>query len=214
MRSRVTPAMRATFPSSCAEPKTTTPEPSLLRRLSTNVRNCPRSSESSTRCASTWIPSTTTAWLAADATEEAADFIRTWSSSRRSFLISSSCEESLLRKFLGLLLAAELAQCAEPGYRLYAAHARGNSTFAEQLDQPDFPAGSGVGSATELSGEVADFHHPDLLAVLLTEQRHGVVFVHRDIDGHVLQCLHFVVGEHLAVDHLFYVGKLFLGNAR
>src|SRR6185437_12548835 len=66
VRSLVTPTISATFPS-CTDPSTTTPEPSLLRMLSTRVRIWLRS-RLSTRWASTLIPLASSTCSAADET--------------------------------------------------------------------------------------------------------------------------------------------------
>src|ERR1700722_8206246 len=82
--------MIATLPSGCADPSTTTPSTSFCFKLSTSVRNCPRSS-SSARCVKTFTPFTSTARETASSKPPAADFIRISSISRRSFFNSSSC---------------------------------------------------------------------------------------------------------------------------
>ena len=76
--------------------------------------------------------------------------------------------------------------------------------FAGQLEQADFAGGRGVRAAAELGREaVGQLHHAHLVAVLLAEQRHGVVLVHGHVDGHVLERFDLGVGQDFAVDDVF-----------
>src|SRR5579872_1116097 len=75
VRSLVTPTISDTLPS-LAEPKTTTPEPTLSRSWSTRVRICWRS-RLSARCARTFTPCTSLILPSTCAALEDADFIRT-----------------------------------------------------------------------------------------------------------------------------------------
>ena len=56
--------------------------------------------------------------------------------------------------------------------RLDPAYAGADRGLAEQLDHAELAGAAGVGAAAELAGPVADRDHPDLVAVLLAEQRH------------------------------------------
>ncbi len=110
-------------------------------------------------------------------------------------------------------VAAEFGECAGAGDGFDAADAGGDGAFADELDEADFAGGGGVRAAAELGGEVADLDDADLVAVLFAEERHGVVLVDGDVDGHVDEGLDAGVGEDLAVDDVFDLLQLFVGDA-
>jgi hypothetical protein len=100
-----------------------------------------------------------------------------------------------------LEVAPERVQRAQTADGFNATHARGNRLFARQLEQSDLARGRSVRAAAELGRKtVAEAHHAHLVAVLLSEERHRVVFVHRHVDRNVFQSLDLRVGQHLAID--------------
>ena len=110
-------------------------------------------------------------------------------------------------------VAAEFLERAEAGDGFDAANARRDAALAEQLDGADLAGGAGVGASAELGGEVADLDDAHLLAVLLAEERHGVVLVDGDVDGHVFEGDDAGVGEHLLINDVFDVLQFFVGDA-
>src|ERR1700753_536567 len=112
-----------------------------------------------------------------------------------------------------LLTATELSQSPETGDRFHAPNARRKASFAEEFYDPDLSTGPGVNAAGELGRETADLTPPPLFPVLFSEQGHGVVLVHGDVNWNVDERLHLGVFEHLAVDHLLDVGHFFIRNA-
>ena len=96
---------------------------------------------------------------------------------------------------------AEGVQSAEAGDGLQAADAGGDRPFTDSFDQADLAGGGRVRAAAEFRGEaVGELDHADLVTVLLSEERHGVVLVDGHVDGHVFEGFHTGVGQHLAVD--------------
>ena len=62
-------------------------------------------------------------------------------------------------------------------------------------------------SSVEKSPILIDAH---LVAIFFAEQRHGLVFVDRDIDRHVFNDFDLLVAQHFLVDHVFDVLQLFV----
>ena len=65
-------------------------------------------------------------------------------------------------------------------------------------------------AAAQLGGEVANADDAHAVAVLFAEERHRVVLVDGDVDGHVLDHLDAVVAQHLPVGEVFDVLQLFV----
>ena len=72
--------------------------------------------------------------------------------------------------------------------------------------------GGGVGASAELGREVADLDHTHLVAILLAEERHGVVLVHGHVNRHIDNRLHSSVAEDFMIDNGFNLFKLFVGD--
>ena len=98
--------------------------------------------------------------------------------------------------------------------RFHAPDPRRHAAFLQYLDQPDLAGRARVRSAAKFGREVADLDDPHLVAVLLSEQRHGVILVDRHIDGHIGDRLHLAVPEHLLVDNVLDILQLFIGDSR
>ena len=159
------------------------------------------------------MPLTSTAVEAASAVAAEADFMRSCSSSRRSFFISSSCAARRGAQGFGGGVAALPTKCAATratsasrrnsleragaGDGFDAADAGGDGGFADELEQADLAGGGGVGAAAELGREVADLDDADAVAVLFAEERHGAELVDGDVDGDVDEGLDGRVGEDL-----------------
>jgi hypothetical protein len=83
------------------------------------------------------------------------------------------------------------------------------------LDQADLARSPRVRAAAQLRRKtIRQLDHPHLVAVLLAEQRHGVVLVHGHVDGHVLDGLDLRVGQHLAVHDRLNLFQLLIGHLR
>ena len=103
------------------------------------------------------------------------------------------------------MVFAEVPQRAFAGHGLEPAHAAGDAAFFQNLDQADLAGRGGVRAAAQLGGEVADADDAHAVAVLLAEERHRVVLVDGDIDGHVLDHFDAIVAQHFAVGEVFDV---------
>ena len=68
-------------------------------------------------------------------------------------------------------------------------------------------------AAAQLGGEVADADDAHAVAVLLAEERHRLVLVDGDVDGHVLDDLDAIVAQHLLVGEVFDVLQLLVVDA-
>ena len=73
---------------------------------------------------------------------------------------------------------------------------------------PISPVARGVRAAAQLGGEVADADDAHAVAILLAEQRHRLVLVDGDVDGHVLDDLDAIVAQHFLVGEVFDVLQL------
>src|SRR5690606_39575808 len=76
-----------------------------------------------------------------------------------------------------------------------AAHAGGDRSFAEDLEQADLTGAAHVGAAAKFEGAGVHLHHAHALVVLLAEERHGadrLGFVERHLAGLRLR----VVADH------------------
>ena len=107
----------------------------------------------------------------------------------------------------------EMMQRAFAGDSLDAADSGRYAAFFQNFDQADFSGRVGVRAAAEFGGEVSDLDDADPVAVFLSEQGHGFVFVDGDIDGHVLDDFDLLVAEYFFVDQVFDVLQFFVGNA-
>ena len=67
-------------------------------------------------------------------------------------------------------------------------------------------------ASAELGREVADLDDAHLLAVLLAEERHGVILVDGDVDGHVFEGDDGGVRENFLVNDVFDILQLFVGD--
>ena len=106
------------------------------------------------------------------------------------------------------MVFAEVAQRAFAGDGLQPPHAAGDAALFQNLDQPDLAGGSGVRAAAQLGGEVADADDAHAVAVLLAEERHRLVLVDGDVDGHVLDDLDAIVAQDFLVGEVFDVLQL------
>ena len=70
-----------------------------------------------------------------------------------------------------------------------------------------------MGAAAEFGGEVADADDADALAVLFAEEGHGAEVFYRLVDRNIDQGLDVGVSEDLAVDDVFDLLHLGLGDA-
>jgi len=107
----------------------------------------------------------------------------------------------------------EVMQRAFTGDSLDAAHAGRHAAFFQNFNQADFSGRAGVCATAEFGGEVADFDDADPVAVFLSEQCHGFVFVDGDINRHIGDDLDLFVAKNFFVDQVFDVLQLFIGNA-
>ena len=110
------------------------------------------------------------------------------------------------------MIFVKMLHRAFTGDRFDAAHPRRHAAFLQDLDQPNLAGCAGVRSAAKFGREVADLDDPHLVAVLLSEQRHGVILVDRHIDGHIGDRLHLAIPEHLLVDNVLDILQLFIGD--
>ncbi len=155
--------------------------------------------------------------------------MRAWSSSLRSFLSSSSRRSSSCLQRVGgrlvfaaanqrgdnvfqLMVFAEVAQRAFAGDGLETAHAAGDASFFQNFDQADFAGRRGVRAAAEFGGEVADANDANVVAVLLAEERHGLVFVDGNIDGNVFNDLDAIVAQDFFIGEVFDVLQFFVAE--
>ena len=104
-----------------------------------------------------------------------------------------------------LMIFAEVLQRAFAGDGFDAPNARGDTAFFQDLDQADLAGGASVGAAAKFGREVADPDHAHFVAVLLSEQRHGVILVDGRVDGDVLYDFDALVAQHFFVDEVFNV---------
>ena len=111
------------------------------------------------------------------------------------------------------MILLELAQRALAGYGLQTPHAAGDAAFFQYLDQPDLAGRARVRAAAELGREVADADDPHAIAVLFAEERHRLVLVDGDVDGHVLDDLDAIVAQHFLVGEVFDVLQLLVVDA-
>ena len=106
------------------------------------------------------------------------------------------------------MIFLEMMQRTFAGNGFDAPHARRNAAFFQNFDQSDLAGCGGVGAAAEFGGEVSDLDHAYLVAILLAEQRHGLVFVDSDVDRNVLDDFDLLVAQHFLVDQVFDVLQL------
>ncbi len=111
------------------------------------------------------------------------------------------------------MIFLEVAQRAFAGHGLQTPHAAGDASFFQDLDQPDLAGRARVRAAAQLGGEVADADDAHAVAVLLAEERHRLVLVDGDVDGHILDDLDRVVAQHLFVGEVFDVLQLLVVDA-
>ena len=109
-------------------------------------------------------------------------------------------------------VAAELFEGSKSGNGFDAADSGRDGAFAEELDGADLAGGGGVGASAELGGEVADLDDAHLVAVLLAEERHGVVLVDGDVDGHVFEGDDGGVREHFLINEVLDVLQFLVGD--
>ncbi len=128
---------------------------------------------------------------------------------RRLFIAAHQRRDHVLQ----LVVLAEVAQRAFAGHGFQTPHAAGDAAFFQNLDQPDLAGCAGVRAAAELGGEVADLDDAHAIAILLAEQRHGLVLVDGDVDGHVFDDLDAIVAQHFFVGEVFDVLQLFVVDA-
>ncbi len=110
------------------------------------------------------------------------------------------------------MVFAEVAQRAFAGDGFEAAHAAGDASLFQNFDEADFAGGRGVRAAAEFGGEVADANDANFVAVLFAEERHRLVFVDGDIDGHVFDDFDAIVAQHFAVGEVFDVLQFFVAE--
>ena len=110
------------------------------------------------------------------------------------------------------MIFAEVAQRTFAGHGFETAHAAGDASLFQDFDESDFAGGGRVRAAAQLGGEVADADDANFVAVLLAEERHGLVFVDGDIDGHVFDDFDAVVAQHFAVGEVFDVLQFFVAE--
>ena len=110
------------------------------------------------------------------------------------------------------MVFAEVAQRAFAGNGFEAAHAAGDASLFQNFDEADLAGGCGVRAAAEFGGEVADANHANLVAVLLAEERHRLVFVDCDIDRHVFDDFDAIVAQDFAVGEVFDVLQFFVAE--
>ena len=67
-----------------------------------------------------------------------------------------------------------------------------------------------MGAAAKFGGEIADLDHANFVAILLAEQRHGLVFVDGDIDRDILDDFDLLVAQNFFVDQVFDVLQFFV----
>ena len=110
------------------------------------------------------------------------------------------------------MILAEVAQRLFSGDGFDAAHAAGDASLFQNLDESDFAGGRDVRAAAEFGGEIGDLEHAHLFAVLFAEERHGVVLVDGNVDGNVFDGFHAAVAEDLAVGDVLDLLQLFVGD--
>src|SRR5215831_14260979 len=108
------------------------------------------------------------------------------------------------------MIFPEMSQRSLSGNRLHPPHTRRNTAFLQNLDQSDLTGRSSVRAAAKLSREVADLDHAHLVPILLPEQSHRVILIHRDIDRNIGNGLYLPVAQHLFVDDVLDVLELFI----
>ncbi len=67
--------------------------------------------------------------------------------------------------------------------------------------------------AAKLGRKVANLDHPHPVAILLAEQRHGVILVDGHINRHVFDNFDLRVAQHFLVNEVFHVLQLFVVDA-
>ena len=107
----------------------------------------------------------------------------------------------------------KVAQRAFSGDGLHPPHARRHAAFFQNLDQSDLAGRRRVRAAAEFGREVADLDDADFVAILLAEQRHGVILVDGHVNRHVLDDLDLFVAQDFFVDDVFDVLQLFVFDA-
>ena len=111
------------------------------------------------------------------------------------------------------MVLTEVPQRAFAGDGFNAPDSGRDAAFFQNFDQADFSGRGRVRPAAEFGGEVADLDDANPVAIFLSEQGHGFVFVDGDIDGHVLDDFDLLVAEDFFVDQVFDVLQFFVGNA-
>ena len=96
--------------------------------------------------------------------------------------------------------------------RLHTPNTGRHAAFLQNLDQADLSGLRGVRAAAKFGRKVANLDDADFVAILLAEQRHGVVFVHCHVDRHVLGYVDLGVAQDLLIDDVLNVLQLFVFN--
>jgi len=105
-----------------------------------------------------------------------------------------------------LLLLRNVGHCCSTGNRFDAAHARSDTAFGQDFEQPDIAGATHVGSAAQLGRECTHAQHPYPLAVFFAEQGHGTE-IERLLHVHLM---HFGLGvaTDLRIDQGFDLRQL------
>ncbi len=101
------------------------------------------------------------------------------------------------------MVFAEVAERAFAGDGFETANAAGDASLFQNFDEADFACRCRVRAAAQLGGEIADADDANSVAVLFAEERHRLVFVDGDVDGHVFDDFDAIVAQD------FFVGKVF-----
>src|SRR5437667_2263045 len=112
------------------------------------------------------------------------------------------------------MIFSKMPQRSLARHRLHPPHARGHTTFLQNLDQPNLARRPSVGAPAQLGREVADLDHADAVAILFAKQRHGLVFVDGHVNWHVLDDLDPLVPEDFFINHVLDVLQFFVFDRR
>ncbi len=108
------------------------------------------------------------------------------------------------------VILAKMRERPLPRDRLHSPHARRDAAFLQNLDQPNLARSRRVRPAAKLRRKIPNPHHAHLVAILLPEQRHRVILIHRHVNRHVDDRLHFLIPQQLLIDQVFNILQLFI----